>query len=81
MVEGRRLTVSDAIILAVVSEVFGGRQEVLLDGGDGAVGVVVKPLPGCSALLQLALLPPLQTDQELVDLVDDVLLLGGASVS
>ena len=75
-----KLTISEAIVLAVITEVLWRSQEVLLYGGDGAICVVVDPLPRCSALLKLSLLPPLQTNQELVDIKDDAAGLWGASL-
>lgn len=80
IVEVMRLTISEAIILAVITKVFWGSQEVFLYRRDGAIGVVIDPLPGCSALLKLLLLSPLQTDQELVDIKDDAARLRGASL-
>lgn len=77
--EVMRLTVSETVVLAVITKVFWGSQEVLFYGRDGAIGVVIDPLPGYSALLKLSLFSPLQTYQELVDLNNYVARLGGAS--
>lgn len=76
----RRLTISEAVILAVITEVFRGRQEVFLYGRDWTIGVIIYPMACCSALLKLSLLPPLQTNKELVDIKDDAAGLGGASL-
>ena len=76
----RRPTISEAVILAVITEVLRGRQEVFLYGWDGTIGVIVDPMARCSALLKLSLLPPLETNKELVDIKDDAAGLGGASL-
>lgn len=80
MVAIKRLTISEAVILAVITEVFRGRQEVFLYGRDGTIGVIIDPMGCCSALLKLSLLPPLETNKELVDIKDDAAGLGGASL-
>lgn len=63
------LTIPDAVVLAVLPQVLGGRQEVVLHGGDGAVRVIVqsRSLPLVPTLVP----PPLQAHQELVDVDHD----------
>ena len=69
-----------------------GGEEVLFDGRDGAVGVVLDACPGRGMallllllrlllLLKVAILPPLEANQEPVDLQDDVSRLAGESPS
>lgn len=74
------LTISEAVVLAVISQVFWGGQEVFLYGRDGAIGVIIEALSSRFALLTLSLFSPLQADQELVDLKDDATRLCGASL-